>query len=303
MLLQEIEMFYTVVKRANFSQAAEQLGVSKAHVSRGIKRLEADLKTQLLYRSTRKLSLTEAGEAFFQRCKRLMLEAENAYATTSHFQAQLAGYLRITVPPAFGNIVLTKFLSDFLVRYPEIRLKVDLSHQLKDLFDSGIDVAIRSAYLEDSQLIAQKLGQFSNVLCATPAYLKRYGIPKKPSDLKSHSCCTYDYHHPTTWVFQKSKVQEAVVVEGKIKANQLDFLKKMVLAHEGIGHFPLFMVKEALSTKQLIQCLPNYPLANSNLFALYPAREFLPQKTKSFIKELRAFIEKCHSHEVTCRQA
>lgn len=296
MLLQEMEMFYYVVKLGSFSQAAERLTCSKAHISRSISKLEHELKTQLLHRSTRHLSLSESGEKLFQHCQNLIAEAENAYAVTSHYQQKPSGTLRITAPSAFSSGLLAKFIPGFIRRYPEIKLTIELENKVVDILAEGIDIALRTGELKDSQLIAQPLAQFDSIICAAPSYLKKHGAPKTPHDLSKHNCCLYQQQlTQKTWTLSKGKTSKKIMVQGNVVANQAEFLKQVALAGVGIANLPPFMVEAELKKGLLTRCLPGYTSVQQQFFAIYPSKRFLPPKTKVFIHELKAFLkEKSH---------
>jgi DNA-binding transcriptional LysR family regulator len=291
MLLQEMEMFYYVAKLGSFTQAADQLDVSKAHISRGIHKLEKELNLQLLYRSTRRLSLTEAGEKMYLHCKNLVEEAEDGMAALSQFTKKPFGTLRISVPSAFANYVLADFLAQFLQHYPDIHPIIELENNIIDLLKSGTDLALRASKLEDSQLVSQKICQISHALYASPQYLKKFGFPKAASDLFQHRCCVYMPHGKPQlfWRIQRGKKIEEINIQPVLASNQAEFLKKMIVAGLGIANLPPFMVQEELKNRSLVNCLPEYVAVQSELYAIYPSKKFLPQKTQVFIHELKEY--------------
>ncbi|MCD6047389.1 MAG: hypothetical protein K0S08_1036 [Gammaproteobacteria bacterium] len=300
MLLQEMEMFYYVIKLGSFTEAAERLEVSKAHISRGVSKLEKNLNVQLIFRSTRKISLTEAGEKLFQHCKSLMQEAEEGVSALSHLSAKAFGTLRITAPPGLGNYILAKFFPVFLKKHPEIKPIVQLENNIVDIVREGFDLALRAAVLEDSQLVAQRVGDITNILCASPGYLEKYGVPRDLNELKNHQCCVYTKNSQpqTLWRLNKEKNIAEVRVQAVFSANQAEILKKMAIADMGIVILQPFMAQDALADGRLVHILPDYTLRHSDLYIVYPSRKYLPKKTKVFIDELCEFLRRAEGSKV-----
>ena len=294
MLLQEMEMFYYIVELGNFSKAAEKLQVSKAHVSRSIVKLEKEMNVQLLFRSTRKISLTQAGEKLFQHCTKLLEEAKMGINALSHFSNKPFGTLRITAPSALGNYVLANFLPSFLKRYPDIKPIIELENNIVDIIQASFDLAIRSAILKDSQLVAQRLGKMEAIICASPTYFKKRGLPEKVSDLAKHACCVYtkNSYPQTAWQLSSKEKTESIEVQPVFSSNQTELLKKMALAGVGVTILQPFAIQEELKAGLLVRCLPQYIICQNLIYAIYPQKKFLPKKTQVFIKEFKAFLKK-----------
>ncbi|MBT6118686.1 MAG: LysR family transcriptional regulator, partial [Rhodospirillaceae bacterium] len=186
-------VFAKVVEARSFTAAAEQLGLSKSAVSKQISRLEDRLGIRLLNRTTRRLSLTEAGAAYYERCARIVAEAEAADLAITHLQSEPRGVLQVNAPMSFGIAHVAPAIPDFLERYPELRVDMTLNDRVVDLVDEGFDVAIRIGALADSSLIARRLAESRMVAVAAPGYLQRHGAPDRPEDLERHNCLSYSY--------------------------------------------------------------------------------------------------------------
>lgn len=288
MLLKEMETFYWVVECQSFSQAAEKLGISKSSVSKQMNKLERQLNSKLLLRTTRQLSLTETGEHFYQHCQTIMLEAQTATAALSSQQDLPHGLLRISLPPALGVHYLAPFFSAFLERYPDIKLDVHLDNKLNHLLREGYDLVIRSQQkLEDSSLIAQPLMTLNSMICATPTYYERFGKPQKPCNLKEHNFAYYNAAATSKTLRFK---HQTIKVNGSLSANHLDIIKHATLASYCIAVLPDYMIRQELQHQTLQACLQDYPLLSYELQLIYVERKLMPLKLKVFIDELKAFV-------------
>lgn len=294
MLVNEMVLFYYVVRFKSFSQAAEKCNVSKAYVSKHIAQLEQELQTKLLFRNTRQLSLTEAGEIFYAQCEKLFALAQQGYDNMAQLRHQPTGTLKISVPPALAMYVLTKPLAEYQQRYPDVTLNVVLESQLVDLVQQGYDLALRSsATLPDSSLIARKLTSLRYMLCATPQYLKKHGALDHPEQLAHHRIAVYSTSNAMQQLeFIRGNRQFPINVEGKFQSNQIDLIAKMVMASTCAAVLPEFMVADAIKQGKLTVCLPKYRLPAKPLYLLYPQREFVPLKVKAFIDLLKAEFAK-----------
>lgn len=292
MLTNEMILFYHVVRLKSFSQAAVKLKVSKAFVSKHISQLEKELKTRLLLRNTRQLRLTEAGEIFYLQCEKLFELAQKSYENMANLRNQPTGTLKISVPPALALHLLVKPLVDYQTSYPEVNLNVVLESQLVDLIQQGYDLAIRSATLPDSNLVARKLISLNSWLCATPAYLKKYGAIEHPDQLAHHRVAVYSTQ-AATQIFEFIRGQRAfrITVDGHFQSNQLDLIAQMVMMGNCVAVLPAFMVESAITKGQLTVCLPNYRLPAKPLYAIYPQREYLPLKVRTFLDILGAYFK------------
>ncbi|MBV9576101.1 MAG: LysR family transcriptional regulator [Gammaproteobacteria bacterium] len=288
MLLNEMEIFYHVVEQKNFTKAAEKLGVSKSFISKHIIKLEKELHVKLLIRNTRQLTLTETGQTFYQHCIKVVNEAYKSYHSINQLQQEPSGVLKISVPIALGFHLLASILPSFLKKYPKIILNIDLENRIVDVIKEGYDLVLRSAVLESSNLIAQKILCSKNIICASPIYLKIYGMPNTPRDLMKHHFAMYKNLKRSRKIkLIKNKHTEEIHIDAHLLTNQLDLIKQMVLSGHYIAVLPEFMVYKELKKKLLIHCLQNYQLEEDSIYLIYPDKELISNKAKYFIQMLK----------------
>jgi len=290
MLLNEIEIFYFVVEYKSFSKAAEQLNLSKSYVSKRITFLENELKTKLLSRNTRKITLTEAGESFYKQCVKVILEAKKSYQLVDAFHQNPVGTLKISAPTAFAVHLLPTIVSEFIKKFPDIKIVIDCENRLVDVVKDGYDLVLRSAKLESSSLIAQKLFTFKNVICASPAYLKMHKKIIVPADLSLQYFAIYQLikENNELKLLNNNRTYQ-VKFNKRITTNQLDLIKQMVLNDACLGVLPEFMVKKEIERKAIVTCLSDYELPPSHLYLIYPNKELQLPKVKAFIKMLKRY--------------
>lgn len=290
--LTDIAVFVQVVERGSFTAAAEHLGLSRPVVSKYITRLEDRLGARLLNRTTRRLSLTEAGRAFFARSQRGLQEIEAAEAEVSHLQQTPRGKLRLNTPMSFGIRHIAPAVAEFLARYPELTVDMSLDDRQVDLIEEGFDLAIRIAELPDSTLIARRLGPCRHVVCASPAYLKTYGAPKTPDDLRRHNVLTYRYQDsPSEWRFVTPEGRfVSIPVAGSIQMNNSLAIREAVLSGAGITLTPTFIVGEDIKTGRLEKLLPEYRAQEISIYAVYPERRHLLPKVQAFVDFMKERI-------------
>lgn len=292
MLLNEMEIFYYVVELKSFSKAAEKLGISKSHASKKVTQLEQSLKAKLLVRTTRRLRLTEAGKAFYQRCAQVVTEAERGYAQIGDLQQTPNGILRVSAPPALGIYLLAPLFQNYMQQYPEVVIELELENRVIDMIAQSIDVAIRLAELPSSNLVATKLCTIENVLCATPEYLKQHGALTTLDDLQKHKLATYHHTHKAKSLkLFKEKKEIILPVDPSLSCNHLEFIKNMALKNSCVAALPDFMVKQELLGGKLIHCLSDYHFSSNDLYAIFPDREFLPSKVRVFIDMLKKYLQ------------
>lgn len=283
--LDDMLAFIKVVDTRSFTSAADRLGLSKSVVSRRIAELENRLGARLLNRTTRKLSLTEVGQAFYDRCSRILADLEEAERAASDLHAAPRGRLRINAPVSFGLMHLGPAVSTFLERYPQIEIDIDLNDRYVDLVEEGYDLAVRIGRLRDSSLIARRLAPARLVVCASPAYLERAGTPVTPDDLTRHNCLIYT-NVPTAeqWVFAVDGGEtRSVRVSGNLRSSNGDLLKAAALAGAGIVILPTFMCGDALAAGTL-KCLLLHAYASASaVYAVYPQNRHLSPKVRVFV--------------------
>ena len=286
--LVETEAFVAVVQAGSFAAAAKRLGMSSSYASKLVTRLEERLGARLLNRSTRKLSLTEAGEGFYRDSAEALRLVDSAERSVSSHQTSLQGRLKITLPTSLGIEWLSCALSDFMRAHPGLLLDVIYLDRFVDLVAEGFDIAIRVGELSDSSLIRRGLGRVDHRLLASPGYLQRRGRPSVPADLSDHDCLVYSYHRaPTTWVLERAEERRSVRVSGPFVANNGAALAQAAANGAGIVFVPEFVGTDYLADGRLVPILPEWgrPVPIS---ALYVDAQFVPKKTRVFLDYLSA---------------
>lgn len=282
-----IPVFTAVVELGSFSEASRKLGITKSAVSKQISALEAHLGAKLIQRTTRKLSLTEAGEQYYSyihKAKSLVNEGVDAI---SSLQGTPRGHLKVSIPMVFGQLHIAPLLSEFLHRFPDIKIHLLMDDKVVDLVEDGLDMVLRIGALSDSNLVARKLSACRSVLCASPKYFKKYGKPKTLNDLKQHNCLYYSYFRSgMEWAFNGPNGLERIKPEGNIQVNNSKVLKQLMLDDIGICQMPLFIVEQELASGALVTTLEQYRLPEHGIYAVYPQREFMPAKLKVFLNYL-----------------
>ena len=287
--LTDIAVFVQVVETGSFTSAAERLGLSRSVISKYIGRLEDRLAARLLNRTTRRLSLTEAGQAFFTRSRQGLQEIEAAEDEVSNLQASPRGKLRLNTPMSFGILHIAPALSDFLAQYPDLSVEMSLDDRQVDLVEEGIDLAIRIAELPDSSLVARRLATCQHVVCAAPDYLAKFGIPRVPTDLRRHNALTYRYQNSSReWRFLAPDGRyTSVPVSGSIEMNNSLALREAVLRGAGITLTPTFIVGEDIKAGKLHRVLSNYRAHEISIYAVYPERRHLSPKVQAFVEFMK----------------
>jgi DNA-binding transcriptional LysR family regulator len=287
----EMQAFITVVETGSFVKAAEALGSSKPAVSRYLADLESRLGVRLLYRTTRKLSLTEEGKVFFERSKEILESLETAEGDISSRNQDAFGLIKVNAPFSFGIRKLAPLWGSFHSKYPKVELDITLSDRQVDVVEDGFDLAIRIASLENSSLISKKLTSTRIILCASPVYLKKYGNPKILQDLSNHQIISYSYWSKgDEWTFLGPKGSESIKVKPFMQSNNGDTCLTMALAHHGIILQPSFLVGEAIRAGTLVELLPNYKSIELGVYALYPSKKYLAPKVRVLIDHLYEYF-------------
>lgn len=275
-----VSEFVAVAEAESFTAASKQLNISTAQVSRQISALEERLKIKLLYRTTRKVSLTESGAVYYQHCRHILDSLSEAEQVVTNLHDRLSGKIRITAPVTYGEEVITPIINDFLVKYPEIEITLDLSNQRADLLDDGYDLAIRLGQLADSRFIALKLASRHLYVCASPAYIEQYGIPNLPNELSQHNCLigTAD-----RWHFQNKGKVNQVNVSGSLRCNSGYGLVDAALKGIGLVQLPNYYVQRHIKAGKLIPMLQKFQEADEGIWAIYPDKRYPPFKIKALI--------------------
>lgn len=289
----DFEIFVRVVQQRSFTQAANQLGISKAYVSQQISALEKRLNTKLMNRTTRKLLLTDAGELFYSKSVSILDAIEEAEASVTEQQSTPTGTLRISAPPGnLGEIYITSIITRFMQSYPEIVVELDLSTRHVDLLSENYDLVIRAGILPDSTLIAKKLCAFDYYICASPTYIKEHGAPKSPAELKNHPCLVI-HGAKNKWLFQAGNKKTYVKVNPRFTCNSGHGLAMAAIEGIGITRLPSFQIAEPLEQKKLRRLLTDYTLPGATLWLVYQQRTLIPSRLRLLIDYIsEAFSKK-----------
>ncbi|MBT8570936.1 LysR family transcriptional regulator [Polynucleobacter paneuropaeus] len=290
---QEITTFTAVVDAGSFVKAADRLNMSKAAVSRHLVDLETRLGIRLLHRTTRKLSLTEEGELFYERCKEILETIESAENEITSHTEDVSGQIRINAPFSFGIRKLAPLWGIFHQKYPKVTLDVVLSDRLVDVVDEGYDIAIRIAALTNSTMVSKKLTTTRIILCASPTYLKEHGTPKKPADLMNHQVINYSYWAgKEEWSFDGPNGGESVNIKPFMQTNNGDTCLSAALAHQGIVLQPSFIVGDAIRAGDLVEIMPKYKSIELGIYAIFPTRKHIAPKVRVLIDFLVEYFSK-----------
>ena len=294
-LLACMEVFIQVAECRSFSAAARALGISQSSVSRQIGMLETTLGVRLLQRTTRHLSLTEAGEIYYKKSrliKREVIEAGNAIAG---FQEKPSGTLKIGAPIGWTEIKIAPYLAEFMAANPEIDLDIIATDDLQDVVEERLDLVLRVARPQDSSYVVQSLGKIKLVLCATPEYLRQQGVPKTPADLLQHNCIVFDHHF--SWSFNAAEGEQALdqqilTVSGRVNTNMVAVMISMTLQHMGITLLPVQLLRQQVASGELVEIFNQYTIRYTDIdvtdvYVLYANRKHLPTKIRAFIDFFR----------------
>ncbi|MBG7610148.1 MAG: LysR family transcriptional regulator [Anaerolineae bacterium] len=292
-VMHSMAVFRRVVEAESFSAVARETNMSQSTVSKHIASLEERLDTKLLNRSTRSLKLTEAGKEYYHHCIRILSDFQEAEASVGKGKIDPTGTLRISTSAAFGRTCILPYLSEFLSTYPDINIDLIFNDNYIDLVKEGIDLAIRIGPLEDSSLIARKIGSSPRVVVASPEYLVNHGRPKKPADLIKHDCLFYTLQKsPDLWYFNsKQEGDESIRVNSRLKASSPDAICDATLEGLGISILGEWYVRKHIQKGKLKVILPDYKPTTFDIHAVYPERRFVPQKVKRMIEFLTEKID------------
>ena len=282
------EAFFSVVEANGFGAAARRLDTTPASVSRRVKSLEQRLGVRLLQRTTRKLSMTEAGERYYREGRRLLHELDDLEQALADSALELRGELRIIAPMSFGQRRVAPLVARFAARHGQLRVSLILDDRETDLIDEAADLAIRIGYPADSSLIARAIAPVPRHACASPDYLERRGRPESPEDLLHHDCLHYNLiPEREEWTFLGEEGEQTLAIKGSFCSNNGDVLAEAAMQGLGITLLPNFIVEEGLADGRLVKVLEEYERAPLTLYALYPSRRHLPVKTRSFLDYLQ----------------
>lgn len=282
--LTALKVFRTTAAAGSFAGAARQLGLSAAAVSKNIAELEAHLKVRLINRTTRSMSLTEAGAAYVERLARILDDLDEADAALAPVGASPGGVLRVSAPLTFALTCISPHIPAFMARHPNLRLELNLQDTRIDLIGEGYDLAIRgSDRLEDSSLVARELMTMTHVLCGAPGYFAAHGRPATPEDLKAHECVQFTLSgHANKWTFRRAGRSVAVPIDGRYKVSSSIAVRDALLAGFGLSLVPRIYVEPELAAGRLEAVLADWEADRTPVYAVYPSRH-LAAKTRAFV--------------------
>lgn len=275
-----VSEFVAVVETGSFTAASRQLGISTAQVSRQVSALEGRLATKLFYRTTRKVSVTEAGQIYYQHCRPVLDGLEDAERALTNLQSTPRGKLRITAPTTYGESKIAPLLNDFIALYPELEVQYQLTNQKVDLIEGGFDLAIRLGKLDDSSMMAKQLASRRLYVCASSVYLSVHGEPHSLSELAHHNCLqgTLGY-----WRFQENGQERNIKISGNISCNSGQALLDAALKGLGIVQLPDYYVEQHIEQGKLMVLLPNLQQSDEGVWALYPYNRHLSPKVRMLV--------------------
>ncbi len=281
----ELLLFAEIVEAGSLTAVAQARDLSRSLLSKRLKNLERHLGVRLLNRTTRRISLTEPGERLYRHCRRLREVLEDADSEIAGLGNTPRGELRLTVPVPLGQHPVAALLAEFLTRYPDVQVNLSLDERFIDLVEEGYDVAIRIGQLDDSSLIARRLGSTRIHCAAAPAYLDRYGIPGHPDELIRHNCLTYRHarERSDVWVFSDQGRPLAVRVKSSLRGDNGLALCQAAVAGLGVVRMPSFIIGGHLTRGRLVPILADYLDAHLPIYVVYPSGSHLPAKTRVFI--------------------
>jgi DNA-binding transcriptional LysR family regulator len=281
--LNEISIYIKVIQTGSFSQAAKILDMPKSTVSSKISSLEKRLSTTLIQRTTRKLNITPAGEAYFKRCLSGLEEIKSAESELTALQGEPSGLLRVTAPYGLGGTVLPDLFSDFSKKYPKVTLEVMLTERRVDLLSENVDLAIRGGVLKDSTLIAKKIGAVYFAPFASPKYVRNANEIVHPRDLMKHRCLNFSPIGMAEWKLVGPKGSLDIPINAAVSVNDMSILKMMCLRGEGVSYLPTYACIDEVNAGKLVRLLPEWRSTLNPIHFVYPAQKFVTPKLSAFI--------------------
>lgn len=289
--IEEITAFVNVVEYGGFTNAAEKLGIAKSSLSRRMSELEQRLGVQLLNRTTRKISLTRSGQQFFERSRQILTELEEAEQLVSEGQVELKGRIKMAVPLSFAMQHMAPLIVEFKRQYPDIELSVDLNDREIDLVEEGFDLAIRIGFMQDSTLIARRLGVIKVVCCASPSYLELHGEPQHPDQLPQHYGLYYSNSSAQRlWQFEVGGKSRPFLPINNLSANNGEFLASAAIEGLGVISSPTFIVYKSLRNGELVRILKSYPMPDTGIYAVFPPGRLIPVRVRALVDFLQGYF-------------
>ena len=286
--LSEMRSFAAVIEQGSFTDAARATGTSKGLISQHVKRLEGVLGAQLLFRSTRKLELTEIGGTFLAYCQNITQSADAAFEAVEALRGEPVGTVRITVPVSFGEMFLQDILFEFQKIHPRIQIEMELENTFRDLQSSHIDIAIRAGLTDDPDQVAIPLGQLSELVCASPAYWQHHTKPQTPHDLSDHNCLVnFQYYKDRKWVFFSQSGPQSITAQGNLRLNHYPLIRNATVQGLGVARLPRYVAMPELHAGRLETALEEYRSPLRPIYLVYAYQGNLPVKNRLMIDFIR----------------
>lgn len=282
-LWEGVTEFVAVAETESFTAASKRLGISTAQVSRQVSALENRLNTKLFYRNTRKVSLTEEGNVYYQHCRQVLDGLEDAERAISNLRGKPQGLIKLTAPVTYGEKYIMPLVNDFMLQYPEVEVTIDFTNRQVDLVEGSFDLAIRLGRLTSSSMMAKRLTSRTMYVCASPAYLQKFGIPHSLSELRQHNCLIGNYDH---WRFQESGKEKSIRVSGTLNCNSGYGLRDAVIKGIGLAQLPDYYIDKDLESGDIVPILTNYQEPDEGIWALYPHNRHLSPKVRMLVDYL-----------------
>lgn len=281
---EEMRIFVRVVDAGSFTKAADSTHLAKSAISRRLSELEDRLDVQLISRTTRRMTLTDAGRRFYEQCQRILADLEEVEAEINVAETSLKGRIRLAAPSAFGLAHLTPAITAFAQAHPQVKFDIDFNDRHIDLVEDGFDLALRISKLSDSSMMARRLAVVSGLILASPEYWNKHGRPKKPQALSKHACLEYSYRGSSGWRYEGPRGSTGSVRVNEImSANHGYFLRDAAIAGLGVVMQPTFICNQAIEAGLLEPVLTDYKWLNLGLYAIYPNTKHLPNRIRVFI--------------------
>ncbi|MGB1238577.1 MAG: LysR family transcriptional regulator, partial [Pseudomonadales bacterium] len=278
------------VEQGSMVKAAERLDLSRSMVSRYLNTMESWAGSRLLYRSTRRLALTDIGQKVLKECYKIQsIEREVKFSSAAPNDLP-QGRLRIATSPFFAEQILAPFSREYLIKYPQVSLDLRVSNQSVNLVEERIDLAIRITDELDPTIIARKFGELNSIVCASPQYLAQRGTPPEISHLQHHNCLTYSYYGKSVWEFKKQDRFESVQVSGNLSADDPKALLKSSLLGSGITLQPKYAVQPYIEEAKLVHLFPDYTPKTLGIYGIYKSRDYMPKAMRVFIDDFATYI-------------
>ncbi|UPQ71044.1 LysR family transcriptional regulator [Kluyvera ascorbata] len=297
-LLPDLATFVLIIDQGSFTAAAKATGATPSAISRSVSRLERVLGSKLLHRTTRKLALSDTGKMVYEHAQEMLNAAQMAMDSGSSRQQVAQGKLTVSVPKAVGRFVIHPLMAEFFERYPDVDVCLRLEDRYMDLIDDGVDLALRISQSPSPGLYGKALMPVSHVICATPAYLRRYGTPDSPQALREHCCISLgETPADSRWKFRLGEKSETIQTHGRYAANHTGVRLDAVKNHLGIGSLPLFTARESLSNGEIVQVLPEWEFISDysgDLWLLWTRNQHMPARMRAMIDYLSEKLPQHH---------